>query len=126
MSRILCVGLFVVLAMTNGQTPAAQSSSNHTVTAAQYEQWKKDLSNWGRWGKDDKIGTMNLITPAKRKQAAGLVKEGFSVSLASDPDEVKAIDNPNPYQHEMNGIGSDQWGVSYHGQTHTHLDALAH
>jgi kynurenine formamidase len=26
----------------------------------------------------------------------------------------------------MNGIGSDRWGVSYHGQAHTHLDALAH
>jgi len=28
------------------------------------------LSNWGRWGADDQLGTMNLITPAKRKRAA--------------------------------------------------------
>src|SRR5438552_2921737 len=25
-----------------------------------------ELSNWGRWGKDDQAGTINLITPAKR------------------------------------------------------------
>ena len=45
--------------------------------------WKKDLSNWGRWGKDDEIGALNLITPAKRKQAAALVKDGVSVSLSA-------------------------------------------
>ncbi len=40
-----------------------------------------ELSNWGRWGKDDQAGTVNLITNAKRKQAAALVKEGISVSV---------------------------------------------
>ncbi len=116
----------VALAIKAG-TPAAQGGTpNHTVTKEQYEGWKKTLSNWGRWGKDDQIGAMNLITPAKRKAAAALVKEGVSVSLASDPDNVKGVDNPNPYEHKMNGIGGDQWGVSYHGVTHTHLDSLAH
>src|SRR5688572_33487392 len=56
------------------------------VTAAQYERWKTELSNWGRWGKDDQIGTLNLITPAKRRQAAALVRDGVSVSLAGDAD----------------------------------------
>jgi kynurenine formamidase len=69
---------------------------------------------------------VNLITPAKRKEAAALVREGFSISLAGDLNEEKAVDNPNPYEHVMLGIGSDRWGVSYHGQAHTHLDALAH
>ena len=116
----------VVIAGTAGVEASQSGGSSHTVTKAQYEQWKKDLSNWGRWGKDDEIGTMNLITPAKRKQAAALVKEGFSVSLAGDPDTVKSVDNPQPYEHQMQGIGSDRWGVSYHGQAHTHLDSLAH
>ena len=122
--------LFVVLIMTlaagrlasQGGTPAAP----HTVTDAQYERWKKELSNWGRWGKDDEIGALNLITPAKRKQAAGLVKEGISVSLSADANTVKAVDNPNPYDVKMQGIGSDQIAVSYHGIAHTHLDSLAH
>ena len=130
MARTLSVGIFavVVMAMAGVRAPASQqtSGSDHAVTQEQYEQWKKDLSNWGRWGKDDEIGTVNLITPAKRKQAASLVKEGFSVSLAGDPDTEKAIDNPSPYEHVMQGIGADRWGVAYHGVTHTHLDALAH
>jgi kynurenine formamidase len=129
MTRPLAVQIFVVMMMMMmGGSPASQSGgpSNHTVTREQYEQWKKELSNWGRWGKDDQIGTLNLITPSKRKQAAALVKEGVPVSLAGDPDTVKSVDNPNPYEHQMQGIGSDRWGVSYHGQAHTHLDSLAH
>jgi len=105
---------------------SSQTAPTHVVTAAEYESWKKELSNWGRWGKDDQIGALNLITPAKRKEAAGLVKEGFSVSLAGDADTVKAVDNPNPYEIEMLAIGNDRIGVRYHGITHTHLDSLAH
>src|SRR3989454_6515101 len=109
-------------------TPRAQngSASHKVVTKEQFEQWKKEYSNWGRWGKDDQVGAINLINPAKRKQAAALVKEGFSVSLALDADTVKAIDNPNPYEHRMTGIGSDYVGVAAHGWAHTHIDSLAH
>jgi len=96
------------------------------ISAEEYERWKKDLSNWGRWGKDDQIGAMNLITPAKRKQAAALVKEGFSVSLAGDADTVQAVDNPNPYEHTMLSISGDRLAVRYHGIAHSHLDSLAH
>jgi hypothetical protein len=60
--------------------------TNRIVTEAEYDRWKKELSNWGRWGKDDQIGALNLITPAKRRQAAALVKDGVSVSLAGDAD----------------------------------------
>ena len=38
--------------------------------------------NWGRWGKDDQKGAMNLVTPAKRAAAARLVTSGRSVSLS--------------------------------------------
>ena len=130
MARTLSVGILAVVSIVTvtAGAPARQqaSGSSHSVTPEQYERWKKDLSNWGRWGKDDEIGALNLVTAAKRKQAAALVKEGFSVSLASDPDTVKGVDNPNPYEHQMQGIGSDRWGVSYHGIAHTHVDSLAH
>ena len=118
--------LVLVFTATKLSSQAQAPASSHTVTEAQYERWKKELSNWGRWGKDDEIGTLNLITPAKRKQAAGLVKEGFSVSLAADTDTVKAVDNPNPYEIKMLSIGMDQIAVAYHGIAHTHLDSLAH
>ena len=96
------------------------------VTAAEYERWKTELSNWGRWGKDDQIGTLNLITAEKRRQAAALVRDGVSVSLAGDADTEKAVDNPTPYEFMMLGLGTDRIGVAYHGIAHTHLDAWNH
>src|SRR5688572_33272699 len=38
--------------------------------------------NWGRWGADDELGTLNFITPAKILEAAGLVRAGKVISLA--------------------------------------------
>ena len=32
--------------------------------------------NWGRWGKDDQMGAVNLMTPEKRLAAARLVRKG--------------------------------------------------
>src|SRR5437867_12479947 len=125
--RVFALTLLIasILGLT-AQQLSSQTAPPRAITAAEYESWKKDLSNWGRWGKDDQIGALNLITPAKRKEAAALVKEGFSVSLAGDADTLKAVDNPNPYEHTMLGIGSDRIAVGYHGIAHTHLDSLAH
>ena len=123
-SLVLLGALTARVGLTQGAP--AQTGAHSLVTAAEYERWQTELTNWGRWGPNDEMGALNLITPAKRKQAAALVKEGVSVSLASDPDTEKAVDNPNPYEHQMQGIGSDRWGVSYHGVAHTHIDSLAH
>jgi kynurenine formamidase len=124
LARVLLVS--AIMALAAGQQLASQTQSTRMVSEAEYERWKKELSNWGRWGKGDQIGTLNLITPAKRRQAAALVKEGFSVSLASDADTVQAVDNPFPYDVKMLGIGQDQIAIRYHGITHSHLDSLAH
>ena len=120
---ILAAGMIIAGAAGGAQPP---QEKHHTVTKAELEQWKKDLSNWGRWGKDDEIGALHLITPSKRKQAAALVKEGFSVSLEGDLDTAKAVDNPNPFELSMLTIGTDRIAASYHGIAHTHLDSLAH
>ena len=50
-------------------------------TEAQVLGWYTSLSNWGRWGPDDELGTLNTITPEKRRQAVGLVREGMVVWL---------------------------------------------
>ncbi len=42
--------------------------------------------NWGRWGADDVLGTVNFIDEAKRRQAAGLVRRGVSISLSQSFD----------------------------------------
>lgn len=111
-------------------TAARAAEPSHSVSQAQFDAWKKELSNWGRWGKDDEKGTLNLITPAKRKAAAALVRDGISVSLARDADTEKSVDNSQPYEHAMNGVNpaasSDRFSVSFHGYAHTHLDALGH
>ena len=121
---VLLISVIALARPTSGQQ--RDGSSDRDVTPAQYEQWKLELSNWGRWGEDGEIGALNLITPEKRLEAVALVQEGFSVSLASDANTVQAVDNPRPYEHEMLSISSDRLAVRYHGITHTHIDALAH
>ena len=68
-------------------------AADQPVEKATLDRWMQELSNWGRWGKNDQLGTVNLITPAKRRAAAALVKEGFTVSLSSDAETVKSADN---------------------------------
>ncbi|BBY92960.1 cyclase [Mycobacterium gallinarum] len=43
-----------------------------------------DVRNWGRWGDDDEIGTLNFITAEKIAQAAGLVRHGKLFPLGVD------------------------------------------
>src|ERR1700704_2203411 len=89
------------LALPGWRTRAQQATPHPLVTQAEYERWQTELSNWGRWGKDDELGTLNLITPAKRKQALALAKEGFTVSLARDASATKEVDNPCPIEWEL-------------------------
>lgn len=97
-----------------------------SVTTDTIATWFKELSNWGRWGADDELGTLNLITSSKRKQALALARDGVSVSLARNVEKVEAADNPRPFEHEMLSAGMDSFAVSYHGFAHTHLDSLCH
>jgi kynurenine formamidase len=124
MKKFTTFALILLTLEVFAQAPPQRTAP--TVTRAEFERWKKELSNWGRWGKDDQIGALNLITPAKRRQAAALVKEGISVSLSRDADTAKAIDNPDPFEHHMIAIGADRIGIVPHGVAHTHLDSLAH
>jgi kynurenine formamidase len=124
------LAMFLAFAATGAFVSAKQSP--HKMTKADVDRLMTELSNWGRWGKDDQLGAINLITAAKRKQAVALVKEGFPVSLARDTEKEKADDNPNPYQHTMVMVGAggqwsvDQFQILFHGYQHTHLDALCH
>src|SRR5438132_2691620 len=75
------------LLKSQGKAPAkvAPTDPAHpAVTKVVFEKWQTEYTNWGRWGKDDEMGTLNLVTPAKRKQAIALVKEGVTVSISSD------------------------------------------
>jgi kynurenine formamidase len=106
----------------------------HKLAKSDIDRMMTELSSWGRWGREDQLGAINLITPSKRKQAALLVKEGVSVSLARDVLKDRAADNARPFEHSMNMVGVnnpgqfslDTFSVNYHGYAHTHLDALCH
>ena len=118
-------------------TPATRAQTKtmpkqrEVLTKAQFDEVFKRVSNWGRWGKEDQLGTLNLITPARRREAAALVREGVSVSLARDLNAEKAIDNPDPFRDTMNlGVDGkfnmDTYTVNFHGFAFSHFDALSH
>jgi kynurenine formamidase len=90
-------------------------------------------SNVGRWGPDDQLGTLNLVTPEKRRAAAGLVRTGRVVSLARRLRRDRSRNNPLPIAHRMleglepDAVGSsDAVEIAPHGYAVTHLDALGH
>jgi kynurenine formamidase len=90
--------------------------------------------NWGRWGPDDQLGALNLITDEKRRAAFGLVQSARTVSLSRPFPKNPAPNNPTPAMHWMRKLGRpngvfgvvDFYGISYHGQATTHIDALCH
>jgi kynurenine formamidase len=108
-------------------------NSGPGMSLKQVDELITSVSNWGRWGKDDQLGALNLITAEKRREAARLVREGISVSLAHSV--VKDVpDKAQVFVHRMVSTGAspgadssaDVYSVQYHGYYQTHLDALCH
>ena len=94
-------------------------------TQEEVESWYTDRRNWGRWGDNDQMGAINLITQEKSAAAAGLVRTGRKVSMSRvfEPEQHFMRKNARP-----GGASSvvDYYGFIYHGQTITHIDALCH
>jgi kynurenine formamidase len=138
------IALAVVLASWTGQNEHALAQTarggpppvNDTrTTKEQFDRWMTEFSNWGRWGKGDELGAVNLITSAKRQQAALLAKAGLSVSLAHPLITEKAVDAANPYKLSVTAndvpdglrhYALETQTVSFHGITFSHFDALCH
>ncbi len=108
------------------------------------EKASKELSNWGRWGKDDQIGTLNFVTPKDIVEAAKLVKKGKTFALgipldSNGPQTGLFGGRFNPI-HQMLATGTDaiagrqDWNkIRYADDTlnlcvqgATHWDALGH
>lgn len=85
-------------------------------------------SNIRRWGAADESGTLNLITPAKRREAAALVCEGISIPIGRVPRRgLPGV------QVDMTALGAesawtcrDRLTIDTHSPGLTHLDALGH
>ena len=105
-------------------------ADNHPLpTNDEVRGYFQQLSNWGRWGADDNAGTVNLITPEKRRAAAALVRSGRAVSLAHPLNTLGGPGNANPAQHFLRitpAFCADYIGLIFHGYAHTHIDALCH
>jgi kynurenine formamidase len=101
------------------------------------------LSNWGRWGTDDQLGTINLITAESRRRAARLVSDGVSVTcarpistdIAADTtfqpmrfmvDSGEGRDACSPERQIQRRGASEFIGMVFHGYTITHVDTPAH
>src|SRR5262245_41658792 len=80
-------GAVCITALSGRSTVMAADTPRNgaRMTTDQFDQLFNEVKNWGRWGKDDQLASMNLITDAKRKQAAQLVKTGTVMSLAHTP-----------------------------------------
>jgi kynurenine formamidase len=99
-------------------------------------------TNWGRWGDDDELGTLNFITDASRLRGAAAVRTGRTVSLAHPITPVtlagggavphRSSPMPAPVQQLLTFTGSpapalaDVLIVNTHHIAMTHVDALVH
>jgi hypothetical protein len=125
---------------------ATPSTAAHVPTEEEVLTYFDRFSNWGRWGADDQAGTLNFITAEKRLQAARLVQDGTTVSLAKLLTTDLSVDIKPPLfpapTHFMLQNGEqfhqcgnepyvlqtalDYFGVAFHNVAVTHLDAVGH
>jgi kynurenine formamidase len=108
------------------------------VSAGEFDELFRRVSNWGRWGADDEKGTLNYLTPDHVRASAALVRSGRTVSLSLPINTVAGPDNPRPSVHYMvrtydihpaHGeprFAGDFLGSELHGDCRTHVDALCH
>ena len=128
--KAVMAALGVALFVWGARAHSAPITHKTIATEAEFHQAMKDLSNWGRWGPDDVLGAANFITNAKRKQAAGLVKEGISVSMEHPIFQEDVIDGNGHLERTVVSLRptgtSDKYAFtgSYHGSIVSHLDAI--
>jgi len=121
---------------------AATVTEKAGLTAAGVEAYLSELSNWGRWGDDDRIGTLNLITDEVRLAAASTIRTGRAISLSRpidplDPDPLDSgfalVQRFMTLNEVTDHIGrqlryeavTEYVGIAAHG-SNTHVDGLAH
>ncbi len=87
------------------------------------EDYIQRCSNWGRWGRDDQLGTVNLITPEKVREAAVLVKVGKTISLTMPYDthgpQTGYLGRSNPHLYQLASGPGYLAGEQYSLETHT-------
>lgn len=131
--RLARLSAATVAALLAGAVPAVSAAAAAMVTSDEFARWGEQVSNWGRWGAADELGTLNFITPQRRLAAAALVREGVSVSMALPLNKQADELNANPFEHALevstfggHEVAGDRYSVQYHGFAHSHMDGLPH
>jgi kynurenine formamidase len=93
-------------------------------------------TNWGKWGPDDELGTLNYITPEKVQEAGKSIKKGKVFNLALDLTPTSPGWTGRSYEHFMShitpafsaegGIGFTDDVIFMHSQFSTQWDGLPH
>ena len=66
------------------------------VTLREFDEIFEKVKNWGRWGPDDQLGTLNYLTPDSVRAAAALVRSGRHVTMAIPMNTVAGPGQPEP------------------------------
>lgn len=117
---------------------------------AEVKGYLETLSNWGRWGPDDLLGTLNYITDEDVARAASLVRTGTVVSCSlpvvyasggegwDEQGHLVPGATPHPVHYMLASIETanprprsrsaalDGFLIQPHGQLITHLDTPSH
>ncbi len=107
-----------------------------------FEEIAARVRNWGRWGSDDQLGTLNLVDAEARRRAAACVRTGQAVPLGlplSAAEGIQAgfvpgridprrtmIAVDHPLSPDPDWIRSSEDVVELALQCATHWDGLAH
>lgn len=73
------------MASTGPQVKIVPSNNPaRTLNRADIDTMADKVRNWGRWGPDDEIGTLNFVGDEEVKAAAALVRKGRVISMGLD------------------------------------------
>jgi kynurenine formamidase len=122
--------------------PSDPNYSARVAVPAPFAEVAGRIRNWGRWGPEDEIGTLNFINDAARQRAAAAVRSGKAFALGLPLSEAEGIQagfipgrvNPTrsmiqvnePLSPDPDWVCSSEDAVTLALQCATHWDALAH
>ena len=114
------------------------STRVEAMAVAEFQAILDASKRWGEFGTGDQAGSINLISPETRINAANEVRDGIAINLSNPISKTASGEFVVPLEHEtfvfppLGGEGSpevaagDIFTINYHGGLHSHMDGVAH